>query len=151
MLYSYIVKKKIRQTFDDVNNHRWDEAVAAVAPQVHHRVSGIHALAGERNDKEALRCWFQRLGRVQPNLHLRINNIWVNGWPGNTTVFVQWDGTATLLNGDAYVNRGLHVFNLRWGRVYRLEEFQDSEAAAHALSTQAAAGLKEAVADQIVS
>jgi len=109
MLYSYIVKKKIRQTFDDVNNHRWDEAVAAVAPQVHHRVSGIHALAGERNDKEALRRWFQRLGRVQPNLHLRINNIWVNGWPGNTTVFVQWDGTATLLNGDAYVNRGLHV------------------------------------------
>lgn len=100
MLYSYIVKKKIRQTFDDVNNHRWDEAVAAVAPQVHHRVSGIHALAGERNDKEALRCWFQRLGRVQPNLHLRINNIWVNGWPGNTTVFVQWDGTATLLNGE---------------------------------------------------
>jgi hypothetical protein len=62
MLHSYIVKKKIRLTFDDVNNHRWDEAVAAVAPQVHHRVSGIHALAGERNDKEALRCWFQRLG-----------------------------------------------------------------------------------------
>ena len=115
MLYSYIVKKKIRQTFDDVNNHRWDEAVAAVAPQVHHRVSGTHALAGERNDKEALRSWFQRLGRVQAKLHLRINNIWVNGWPGNTTVFVQWDGTATLLNGEAYVNRGLHVFTLRWG------------------------------------
>ena len=114
MLYSHIVKKKIRQTFDDVNNPRWDEAVAVVAPQVHHRVSGIHALAGERNDKEALRRWFQRLGRVQPNLRLRINNIWVNGWPGNTTVFVQWDGTATLLNGDAYVNRGLHVFTLRW-------------------------------------
>jgi ketosteroid isomerase-like protein len=151
MLYSYIVKKKIRQTFDDVNNHRWDEAVTAVAPQVHHRVSGIHALAGERHDKGALRRWFERLGRVQPNLHIKVNNIWVNGWPGNTTVFVQWDGTATLLNGVSYVNRGFHMFTLRWGKVYALEEFQDSQAAANALATQTAAGLKEAAAEQIVS
>jgi hypothetical protein len=40
MLYSYIVKKEIRKTFDHVNNHRWDEAVKAVVPHVHHRVSG---------------------------------------------------------------------------------------------------------------
>ena len=52
MLYSYIVKKVIRKTFDHVNNHRWDEAVKAVAPHVHHRVSGAHALGGERHDKK---------------------------------------------------------------------------------------------------
>ena len=46
MLYSYIVKKKIAQTFDHVNNHQWDKAVEAVAQNVHHRVSGNHALAG---------------------------------------------------------------------------------------------------------
>ena len=54
-----------------------------------------------------------------------VNHIWVTGWPWHTTVFAQWDGTATLLNGNAlYVNRGLHVFTLRWGRVTALEEFQ---------------------------
>ena len=152
MLYSYFVEKSIRQSFDHVNNHRWDEAVKAVAPHVHHRVSGANALGGERHDKEALRRWFERLGRVLPTLHLTVNNIWVKGWPWHTTVFAQWDGTATLLNGDAsYVNRGLHVFTLRWGRVYALEEFQDSQAAARALAAQAATGLKEAVAEQIVS
>ena len=57
MLYSYFVKKLIRQSFDHVNNHRWDEAVKAVAPHVHHRVSGAHALGGERHGKEALRRW----------------------------------------------------------------------------------------------
>lgn len=77
MIYSYIVKQKIQQTFDDVNNHRWDEAVKAVAPDVHHRVSGTHALGGERHDKAALCRWFERLGRVQPNLHIKVNNIWV--------------------------------------------------------------------------
>jgi hypothetical protein len=130
MRCSYIVEKEIRKTFDHVNNHRWDEAVKAVAPHAHHRVSGAQALGGER------------LGRVLPNLHIKVNNIRVKRWPWHTTVFAQWDGTATLLNGDgSYINRGLHVFTLRWGGVHALEEFQDS---------QAAAGLEEAVAEPIV-
>ena len=90
MLFSYIVKKRIRQTFDDVNNHRWDEVLKAVAPNVHHRLPGANALAGERHDKETLRRWFERLGRVMPTVHLKVNNIWVKGWPWHTTVF----GTA---------------------------------------------------------
>ena len=152
MIYSYIVKKEIRKTFDHVNNHRWEAAVKAISPHVHHRVSGAHALGGERHDKEALRRWFERLGRVLPTLHLTVNHVWVMGWPWNTTVFAQWNGAATLLNGGAsYVNRGLHVFTLRWGRVHALEEFQDSQAAARGLATQAAAGLREAAAEQIVS
>jgi ketosteroid isomerase-like protein len=149
-MYSYIVKTKIRQTFDDVNNHRWDEAVTAVAPHVHHRVSGVHALAGERHSKEALRRWFERLGRVQPTLRIKVNNIWVKGWPWHTNVFVEWDATATLPNNAApYTNRGLHVFTLKWGKVHALEEFQDSQEAARGLSVQAAAGIQEAAAEPI--
>src|SRR5881392_1325970 len=72
MLYSYIVKKEIRKTFDHVNNHRWDEAVKAVAPHVHHRVSGRHAVGGEGHDEEALLRWFQRLGPVPAALHLKV-------------------------------------------------------------------------------
>lgn len=47
-------RKKSGKTFDHVNNHRWDDAVKAVAPHVHHRVSGAHALGGERRGKEDL-------------------------------------------------------------------------------------------------
>ena len=114
MLYSYIVKRRIRQTFEHVNNHRWDEVLKPVAPNIHHRFGGAHALSGERHDKKALRRWFERLGRVLPNVHLKVNNIWVQGSPWHTAVFAQWDATATLLNGDAsYFNHGLHVFTLR--------------------------------------
>ncbi|WP_292564651.1 hypothetical protein [Mesorhizobium sp.] len=89
---------------------------------------------------------------VLPTLHLTVNHVWVKGWPWHTTVFAQWDGTATLLNGDtSYINRGLHVFTLRWGTVHALEEFYDSQAAARGLAAQAAAGLEEAVAEQITS
>ena len=66
MIYGSIVRMKIRQTFDHVNNHRWDKALEAVAPNVHHRVSGAHALGGERRDKDSVRRWFERLGRVLP-------------------------------------------------------------------------------------
>lgn len=152
MIYGSIVRMKIRQTFDHVNNHRWDKAVEALAPNVHHRVSGDHALGGERHDKNSVRLWFERLGRVLPTLQITLTDVTVEGWPWNTKVFAQWDGEATLLNSEAsYINRGLHVFTLRWGKVYALEEFQDSQAAAHGLAAQAAAGLEEAGAEPIVS
>ena len=73
MLYSYFVKRLVRRSFDDVSNHRWDELLQPAVPNVHHRFGGAHAIGGERHDKETLRRWFERLGRVLPNLHLEIN------------------------------------------------------------------------------
>lgn len=152
LLYTYFVKKVIQQSFDHVNNRRWDELLRAVVPNVHHRFAGAHALGGERHDKATLRLWFERLARVLPNLNLKVNRILVKGWPWHTTVFVQWDATATLLDGDnSYFNRGLHVITLRWGGVHVLDVFEDTQEVARGLAAQAVAGLKEAVAAQIVS
>jgi hypothetical protein len=51
----------------------------------------------------------------------------VKGWPWHTTVFAQWDATATLLNGDdSYSNRGIHVITMRWGQVCALDVFDPS-------------------------
>jgi len=33
MLYSYFVEKLIRQSFDHVNNHRWDDLLKAVGAE----------------------------------------------------------------------------------------------------------------------
>jgi hypothetical protein len=99
-----------------------------------------------------MRRWLERIGRVLPNLHIKVNNIWVKGWPWHTIVFVQSDATATLLNGDdSYFNRGLHVIIMRWAKVYALDVFEDSQEVARGLAAQAASGLTEAVAEQIVS
>ena len=151
MLYSSIVKKRIRQAFDDVNDHRWDELMTSIIPSVHHRFGGVHAIGGERHDRDTLRRWFERLARVLPNLHLTINDIWVKGPPWHTMVFVQWDGTATLLNGGGYSQHAIHVITLRWGKIHELDVFEDSQEVARALAVQAAAGLGEAVAEPILS
>ena len=151
MLYAAIVKSKIQQSFDHVNNRRWDELMKSIAPNVYHRFGGVHAIGGERHDRETLRRWFERLARVLPNLHLKINKIWVQGWPWHTMVFVQWDGTATLRNGGGYSQHAIHVITLRWGKIHALDVFEDSQEVARALTVQAATGLEEAVAEPIVS
>ena len=151
MLYQAIVKRRIRQAFEHVNNHRWDALMRSIAPDVHHRFGGVHAIGGERHDRETLRRWFERLARVLPNLQLEIKNIWVEGWPWRTMVFVQWDGTATLLNGGGYSQHAIHVITLRWGKIHALDVFEDSQEVARALVAQAAAGLDEAAAQPILS
>ena len=151
MLYQAIVKRKIRQSFEDVNNHRWDVLMRSIAPDVHHRFGGVHAIGGERHDRETLRRWFERLARVLPNLRLEIKEIWVEGWPWHTMVFVQWDGTATLLDGGGYSQHAIHVITLRWGKIAALDVFEDSQEVARALVAQAAAGLDEALAQPILS
>ena len=151
MLYRRIVKSRIRQAFDHVNNHHWDEPMQSIAPNVHHRFGGNHAIGGQRHDRDTLRLWFERLARVLPKLHLEINNIWVTGWPWHTMVFVQWDGTATLLDGGPYSQHAVHVITLRWGKIHELDVFEDSQEVARALAAQAAAGLDEAVAEPILS
>ena len=151
MLYQAIVKRRIRQSFEDVNNHRWDELMRSIAPDVHHRFGGVHAIGGERHDRETLRRWFERLARVLPNLRLEIRHIWVEGWPWHTMVFVQWDGTATLEDGGGYSQHAIHVITLKWGKIHALDVFEDSQEVARALVAQAAAGLDEALAQPILS
>ena len=151
MLYSAIVKNRIRHSFDHVNNHRYDEPLGSIAPTVDHRFLGTHAIGGQRHDKETLGRWFERLGRVLPDLRLEIKNIWVKGWPWHTMVFVQWDGAATLLDGGGYRQHAIHVITLRWGKIHALDVFEDSQEVARALTAQAAAGLEEAAAEPIVS
>src|SRR3954451_2000084 len=151
MLYSAIVKNRIRQSFDHVNNHRWDELLGSIAPAVDHRFLGAHAIGGQRHDRETLRRWFERLARVLPNLQLEIRNIWVQGWPWHTMVFVQWDGAATLLDGGPYRQHAIHVITLKWGKIHALDVFEDSQEIARALAVQAGAGLAEAVEEPILS
>jgi ketosteroid isomerase-like protein len=151
MLYRAIVKSRIRQSFDQVNEHRWDELMGSIAPDVDHRFLGDHAIGGERHDAMTLRRWFERLARVLPDLHLTINQIWVTGWPWHTTVVVQWDGRATLLDGGPYRQHAVHLITLQWGKIHALDVFEDSQAVDRALAAQAAAGLEEAVAEPILS
>jgi hypothetical protein len=66
-MYHAIVKRIATRNFERVNDHDCEARLKNCTPDVHHRFGGHHALGGERHDKEALRRWFERLGRVGPD------------------------------------------------------------------------------------
>jgi ketosteroid isomerase-like protein len=150
-MYHAIVKRIARRNFERVNAKQYDSLLADCTPNIRHHFGGIHALGGVRHDREALRLWFGRLGRVLPTLNLNVQDVWVKGWPNNTMVIVSWDADATLSDGSPYKNRGVHIIRMRWGKVFDIDAHEDSQAVAASLLVQAASGISEAVADPIVS
>lgn len=150
-MYHAIVKRIARKNFLRVNDRDFDALLNDCVPNVHHRFGGSHALGGERHDREALRLWFARLGRLGRQLRLTVEDVWVKGLPHDTTIIVRWSATDVLPDGSPYRNRGVHVVRMKWGKVVDIDAHEDSQAVAENLEKQAALGVAEARAPQIVS
>ncbi len=150
-MYHYIVKKLVKKSFGLVNEHRFTELTKGMALNIKHSFAGDHALGGVRHDVAAVKAWLERLGRIMLKLHITINNIVVKGLPHNTLAIVRWTATATLENGDPYLNKGVHFITLKWGRVTEIDVYEDTLAVANGLEKQYQAGITEAKAPQIIS
>jgi ketosteroid isomerase-like protein len=152
LVYSSIVEKLVRKTFLAVQNHDYENVLSGLASRnLTHRFAGPNSLGGIRHDKEAMRQWFMRLGTVLPELEFNVTSVIVHGGPWNTTVFARWVATCTLENGEPYVNPGIHVIKLRWGKAYDFDVYEDTFAVTVGLEKQAKSGIAEASAPQIVS
>jgi ketosteroid isomerase-like protein len=80
---------------------------------------------------------------VTEGLRLVIEDMLVNGWPWNTRVavrahdFIAGDDASDanngdvyngdFYNGDVYNNRLVAFLEIRWGRLYRWEDYEDTE------------------------
>lgn len=150
-MYHALVKRIASRNFERVNDHDYGAILAACAPNIHHRFGGDHALGGERHDRETLGLWFERLGRLCPDMRLTVHDVWVKGLPHDTTVLLRWTNEATRPDGGRYVNHGVHVISMRWGKVTAIDANEDSQAVAELLAQLAASGVAEAEADPITS
>ncbi len=145
------IERRTRRNFDRVDAHDYGGLLDGALPDVRHRFAGRHALGGERNDIDTLRLWFERLGRVLPDLRLTVTDVRVSGGLLRSVVVVRRDAAATLLDGSTYRNHGVHVIHLRRLRLVSLDAVEDSQAVAEALERQADAGVEEARAAPLTS
>jgi ketosteroid isomerase-like protein len=99
-MYHAIVKRIALQNFLRVNQKDYAPILKGCSSDVHHQFGGHHALGGERHDREALRRWFERLGRLAPTLQLKVHDVWVKGGPWNTTVIIRWSAVQDLPDGS---------------------------------------------------
>ncbi len=150
-MYHMIVKRTARRAFEAVNGHNYAALIDLCHPNVTHRFGGRHALGGVRHDTVALKAWFERLGRVMPTLKITVTGIWVKGGPWNTTIIMRWIATGQPLDGGTYANHGVHVIEMRWGKVVSIDANEDSQAVVEVLERQARSGIAEALKPPIES
>ncbi|MFM7088370.1 MAG: nuclear transport factor 2 family protein [Candidatus Paceibacterota bacterium] len=150
--YHSVVKKLIKDSFKSVNEHKYDEVLKGISDkEFEHVFAGDNSLGGARHDKESFKRWLIRVGTVLPELNIDVQDIEIIGMPNNTLVIARWIATCNLLNGDPYVNKGVHFITLRWGKVVKINVYEDTQTVTHGLGVQFEAGIKEAKAPKIES
>ena len=150
-MYHAIVRRLVRRNYERINQHDFGPVLAGCAPDVRHRFGGDHALGGERNDREAFGRWLERLARLAPDLLITVDDVWVTGWPHDTVAIARWHATQPTPDGTPYLNRGVHIFRLRWGKLVDVDVHEDSQLVAGYLAKLVDRGMSEAGAQQITS
>jgi ketosteroid isomerase-like protein len=150
--YHYIIKGFVRKNFKCIQEHQYNEVLKGVSDkQLEHTFAGDNCLGGTRRDKESLKRWFERVGTVLPDLQFEITDIQVKGTPAKTLVIARWSATCNLMNGDPYLNKGVHFITLNWGKAVKFNVYEDTQTVSHGLELQFQAGIKEAKAPKIES
>jgi ketosteroid isomerase-like protein len=144
-VYHAFVRRRIRGTFlGELSRGDYEAVVRRTAPDVVHTFPGRGALAGTRRSRDALRLWFERLFRLFPALRFEVDDVIVSGWPWRTRVAVRWRNRGEAADGERYENSGCEVFEIRWGRATRLDQYLDTQVIEEHLERMAAAGVEEA-------
>ncbi len=150
--YHAVVKKLVKDSFKWVNEHQYDEVLKGVSDKkLEHIFAGDNCLGGTRHDKESFKRWLIRVGTVFPELKIEVQDVEIKGMPNNTLVIARWVATCNLLNGDPYINKGVHFITLKWGKVVKINVYEDTQTVTHGLGVQFEAGVKEANASKIES
>ncbi len=148
-MYHFIVGRKLRRAFEDINAGAYERVLPQFAASHRHVMHGHHPLAGERRTMASTAQWYARLARLLPGLRFEIDAVAVTGWPWRTVATVTWKDRFTLPDGGTGSNQGVHEFELRWGRVHKLEVHCDTAKLEGYCRRMAADGIAEAAAPPI--
>lgn len=148
-MYHFVVRRKLRRSFRDINAGRYGPIVAQFAREHSHTMFGSHALGGQRRTLESTGQWYARLQRLLPDLRFSIQSMAVTGWPWDTRALVSWTDSFTLPDGSPGNNQGVHELRLAWGKVVSLEVHCDTARLEAYCARMNELGLAEAAAPPI--
>jgi ketosteroid isomerase-like protein len=146
--YHAIVRRKVIASFRRLNERDPSAALALMADDVRYTFSGDHALGGTRVTRKGVAKWFDRLMRLFRST-FSLQSVRVVGWPWSTRVLNVFEDHVEPEVGDAYVNRGVQVIDLRWGKAVRIETWVDTARVVRLLDQLAEHGVSEAHAAPI--
>jgi ketosteroid isomerase-like protein len=147
-MYKRIVAQRVRTAWAHLGRGDYGYVLAQFAPRFTHGFAGEHALGGERSNADSQRAWFERLFRLLDDAEFRVEDVLVRGWPWRTRAVALIRVRATI-GGEAYENEVAQTIDLRWGRITRIHNLEDTQRLAGALERLASAGFAEAAAGPI--
>jgi ketosteroid isomerase-like protein len=149
-MYKQVIRRVLVSAFAGLNKGQIDAVTDNFAADVEHYFIGQHTLSGTRRTSTSIYRWYERLLRLFPDIQFQLHRIQVNGPPWSTIATIEWSETNTGTDGVRTYNEGVHVVEIRWGKVRRLSIYTDTARLIRTLDRLAAAGNLEAKADPIV-
>ena len=149
-MYQFIVRQKLRRVFTELSRGNYEYVLSQLAPEFEHFFLGNHPLGETRHTKEGFRRWCERMYKLTPDLNFEVINVVAGGTPWNTTVVGEWIDRATPADGEPYINRGVHVVRLRWGKITSIHAYFDTQIFGKMCERLAQKGVKEASAAPII-
>jgi ketosteroid isomerase-like protein len=147
-MYRAFVARRVRTAWAHLARADFRHVLEQFAPAFTHDFVGDHALGGERSSREAQGAWFERLFRLLPGVEFTVEDVLVRGWPWRTRAVALIRVRATVVGGP-YENEVAQTIDLRWGRITRVHNLEDTQKLARALERLANCGLDEALAEPI--
>ena len=148
-MYKLIVKKTVSNNFKALSKGNFQALLDTVSDNVEHHFLGDSSIGGYRKGKEKLQQWFERVFRLFPSLLFDVKNIIVTGMPWNTVAVVEWSAGVTPLKGDPYINTGVHIIRLKWGKAVKISAYENADLVAKACRVMLDKGVAEAGFAQI--
>jgi ketosteroid isomerase-like protein len=149
-MYRAIVARRVRTAWEHLARGDYGYVLDQFGPRFTHSFAGDHALGGERSSPAAQRAWFERLFRLLPGIEFRIEDVLVRGWPWRTRAVALIRVHATVA-GQPYQNEVAQTIDLRWGRITRIHNLEDTQKLAATLERLGASGLEDALAEPITA
>ncbi len=146
--YKIVLKSKIINGFNALNRGDYQPVTALFADNVRYWFSGVSAVGGERHSRKACEAWFVRLLKLLPG-QFSIQNMQIMGMPWATTVVTRFQDVVTPQLGAPYVNDGIQVIRIRWGKAISVRTYVDTLKVDKALRYMAENGIAEAAAKPI--
>jgi ketosteroid isomerase-like protein len=120
-VYSLVFAALLRRVYRDVTAGRFGLVRALAADDVTFVFPGGSSFGGTFRRKAELLAWLQRFASLHPRIEVK--DVVAGGPPWNIRVAVRFDDAI----GEDYANRVVEIFNVRWGKLRRLEAFLDTE------------------------
>jgi ketosteroid isomerase-like protein len=138
MLYSAIVRRNVRRSFQRLSDGAYEQVLRQFAPDVAFSFAGTHVLGGERRGVALVRGWFTQLYQTFPGIRFDVREVLVAGWPWDTRVATHFAVSAPRRDGSAYRNEGMQLARLRWGRIIEDRLYEDTQLLASELAARSA-------------